>query len=208
LRDGAAALRDDELLAVVLGAGVAGRPVGRLAADALRRTGGVRALLRCTPCEMAELPGVGSGRAARLLAAVELARRAAGETLQRGRPFLSSHQVFRHYEPRLRDLRVEQFRAVYLDGKHRVLREKLVSQGTLTTSPVHPREVFGPALRHAAAAVVLVHNHPSGDPTPSRDDVEVTRRLREVGELVGIRVVDHVVVGDGCYASLSDRGLF
>ena len=96
---------------------------------------------------------------------------------------------------------------ILLDGKHRVLREELVSQGTLTTSPVHPREVFGVAIRHHAAAVVLVHNHPSGDPTPSADDLEITRRLADVGDLVGIRIVDHVIVGDGCFASLADRGM-
>ena len=94
-----------------------------------------------------------------------------------------------------------------LDGKHRLIAEKLISQGTLTASPVHPREVFGPAIRSSAAAIVLVHNHPSGDPTPSADDLDITRRLTDVGELVGIRVLDHVIVGDGRYASLADRGL-
>ncbi len=96
---------------------------------------------------------------------------------------------------------------VLLDGKHRVIGEELISQGTLTSSPVHPREVFAPAIRHSSAAVVLVHNHPSGDPTPSADDLDITRRLVDVGELVGIRVLDHVIIGDGTYTSLADRGL-
>ena len=87
------------------------------------------------------------------------------------------------------------------------MREMLVSEGTLTTAPVHPREVYREAIREGAAGVICVHNHPSGDPAPSADDLEITRRLADVGQLVGIRLLDHVVIGDGCYASFSDRGL-
>jgi len=207
LRCGAEGLCDEELVAVVLGTGLPGGTAGTLAARVLDRAGTLRRLLLRTPSELAELPGVGEARAARLLACAEIGRRVLGEPLRRGRCYRSSRDVFRHYGPRLRDLRVEQFLVILLDGKHRVLREVLVSQGTLTSSPVHPREVFGPAMRHSAAAVVLLHNHPSGDPTPSADDLEVTRRLREVGDLVGIQVLDHVIVGDGSFASLADRGL-
>ena len=107
----------------------------------------------------------------------------------------------------MRDLRVEQFRVILVDGKHRVIAEHLISQGTLTMSPVHPREVFSAAIRQGAAGMILVHNHPSGDASPSGDDLEITRRLVQVGDLVGIRVLDHVIVGDGAYASLADRGL-
>ncbi len=94
-----------------------------------------------------------------------------------------------------------------LDGRHRLIATGEVSVGTLTASLVHPREVFRDAIRNAASALVLVHNHPSGDPTPSSDDLDITRRLSEVGELVGIRVLDHVIVGDGVFTSLADRGL-
>ncbi len=204
---GPALLHDSEVLALLLGTGVAGAPAPALAARLLDAAGGLRALLARTPEELAALPGLGAARAARLLAAAELGRRALEQPLRRGLPFRSSRDVFRHFAPRLADLAVEQFHALLLDGKHRVLRDVLVSQGTLTSSPVHPREVFGCAMRHGAAAVVLLHNHPSGDPTPSSDDLDVTRRLCQVGELVGIRVLDHVVVGDGSYASLADRGL-
>ena len=207
LRCGPEALRDEELVSVVLGTGLPSVTAETLAARVMARAGSLRQLLIRTPTELAALPGVGDARAARLLACAEIGRRVLGEPLSRGRCYRSSRDVFRHYGPRLRDLRVEQFLIVLLDGKHRVLREVLVSQGTLTSSPVHPREVFGPAMRHAAAAVVLLHNHPSGDPTPSADDLEVTRRLRDVGELVGIQVLDHVIVGDGSFASLADRGL-
>jgi DNA repair protein RadC len=125
----------------------------------------------------------------------------------RGAAFKGAVDIYRAFGPRLRDLKVEQFWVVLLDGKHRVLKEILVSQGTLTSSPVHPREVFTQAIRHSAAAVCLIHQHPSGDPTPSADDLEITRRLVQVGDMVGIRVVDHVICGDASFTSLADRGL-
>ncbi|MCG3135370.1 MAG: hypothetical protein HMLKMBBP_02996 [Planctomycetes bacterium] len=207
LAEGPSSLSTSELLAVVLGTGTSGRPAEVVAGDVLCRSGGVRELLRRTPSELQRVPGLGAARAARVLAALELGRRAQTEPLVRGLPVRAAADVFRHYHPLLRELRIEQFRVLLLDGKHRVLREELISQGTLTSSPVHPREVFGPAIRHSAAAVVLVHNHPSGDPAPSADDLEITRRLSDVGALVGIRVVDHVIVGDGAFASLADKGL-
>ena len=145
--------------------------------------------------------------AERLAAVSEIGRRTAQEPLRKGQTFRSSREVFRHYAPVLGHLEVEQFRIVLLDGKHRVMSEHLVSQGTLTSSPVHPREVFKPAIRSAAAAIVLVHNHPSGDVTPSADDLEVTRRLVDVGELIGIQVLDHVIVSSDAFTSLADRGL-
>lgn len=216
LTAGAAALATSELIALLLGtdgdarAAADGAPVRSSEAalrDLLDREGGLRSLASRTPEELRRLAGLGPSRAARLLASVEIGRRLAAEPLARGVPIRASGDVFRHYHPFLRDLRVEQFRVVLLDGKHRVLREVLVSQGTLTSSPVHPREVFAPAIRHHAAAAILVHNHPSGDPSPSADDLEITRRLADVGDLVGIRIVDHVVVGDGAFASFADRGL-
>lgn len=207
LHDGPSALGTDELVALVLGTDAGARGAGRVAEDVLSDAGGLRRLAARTPTEVASVAGVGSARAARLLAALELGRRCAAEPLVRGLPVRASADVFRHFHPALRDLRIEQFRVVLLDGKHRMMREELISQGTLTSSPVHPREVFAAAIRHSAAALILVHNHPSGDPTPSADDIEITRRLAQVGELVGIRVLDHVIVGDGAFASLADRGL-
>jgi DNA repair protein RadC len=207
LSRGAAALEASELLAVVLGTGAVGVPVDELARELLDRAGGLRRLSESTPVELASSPGLGDARAARILASLELGRRLQAETLPRGAYVRDGADVFRRCHAAMRDLRVEQFRAILLDGKHRVLREELVSQGTLTSAPVHPREVFAPAIRHSAAAVVLVHNHPSGDPSPSADDLDITRRLVDVGNLVGIRVLDHVIVGDGAYASLADRGL-
>lgn len=143
----------------------------------------------------------------KVAAMLEFARSAAFETMPRGATFRDGADVFRAFHARMRDLKLEQFWIVMLDGKHRVLREELVSQGTLTSSPVHPREVFAPAIRHSAAAIVLVHNHPSGDPAASADDLAITRRLCEVGAMVGICILDHVIVGDGTFFSLASRGL-
>lgn len=165
-----------------------------------------RELRISTPESIAAATGLALTVARRIKAAVSLGHQLAGEPLEQGLAFRSSAEVFAHFR-HLSDLRVEQFHVILLDGKHRMLRAVHVSQGTLTTSPVHPREVFAHAVREHAAAVVFVHNHPSGDPQPSADDMAITRRLGEVGDLLGIRVLDHVVIGDGRYASFADRGL-
>ena len=149
---------------------------------------------------------MGPAKSATLAAALELGRRVAARRLRSGDPVRGPADVFRHFHARLRDVRYERFLLLLLDGRHRMLREVVISQGTLTASLVHPREVFRPALREAAAAVVLVHNHPSGDPTPSREDREITERLVEAGDLLGIPVVDHVVVAERGWASLRDQG--
>ena len=123
-------------------------------------------------------------------------------------PFLRDPaDVFAHFHPYLRDAAQERFAIVLLDGRHRVLREEVISLGTLTASLVHPREVFRPALRASAAGLILVHNHPSGDPTPSNEDRQVTERLVAAGELLGVRVLDHVIVAERGYCSLREEGL-
>jgi len=207
LRDrGAAALSDAELLALLLRTG-GGEGALALAGDLLRRHGGLRGLARAGPGELLRASGMGEARTASLLAGLELSRRLAGRRLRPGDPIRDPADVHRHFHPVLRDLAHERFVALLLDGRHRVLREEVVSQGTLTASLVHPREVFRCALREAAAALVLVHNHPSGDPTPSAEDREVTRRLARAGEILGVRVLDHVVVAERGFASLREEGL-
>jgi DNA repair protein RadC len=173
----------------------------------LERYGSLRALGTATPHELQAHHGLGPVTALRLTAALALGRRARAERLPRGRLLRESAEIFAAFHERLRDLKKERFVVVMLDCKNRVIREDLVSEGILTASLVHPREVFAPAIREAAAGIVLVHNHPSGDPEPSPEDHEVTARLCAVGELVGIRVLDHVIVGDGCYVSFLERGL-
>jgi DNA repair protein RadC len=204
---GAEALSDAELVALLLRTGGRAGSALAIARALLSRLGGLRGLARADAAELCRQAGVGGAKAASLLGAVELARRLAGRRLRPGDPIRSAADVHRHFFPRLRDAPQERFLVVLLDGRHRVIRTVMASQGTLTASLVHPREVFGPALREPAAAVVLVHNHPSGDPTPSREDCEITGRLRDVGELLGIPVVDHVVVAEQGYTSLREAGL-
>jgi DNA repair protein RadC len=193
-----------ELLAGVLSPRSA---LGRTAAAALlERFGTLRRLSIATPIELAGACGAAAPGVVRLAAAFALGRRVHAQRLPVGRTLRTSHEIFEAYHARMRDLRKERFVAVHLDAKNRLLREELISEGTLTASLVHPREVFGPAMREHTVALLLVHNHPSGDPEPSPEDHEVTRRLQQVGDLVGIRVVDHVVIGDGRYVSFLERG--
>ena len=185
-----------------------GAAIGRRAARSLHRQGvSLRDMRRRGVAELVAEYNLTETAARKVVAVSELAVRHASEPLQPGHTLLSSKSVYEHFGPRLRDLEVEQFHVLLLDGKHRMMSAHLISQGTLTSSPVHPREVFRPAIRAAAAAIVLVHNHPSGQPNPSADDLEITRRLVEVGELVGIRVLDHVICGWDTFVSLADRGL-
>lgn len=205
---GPAALAPAELLALLLGTGVRGESAHELSARLLQRAGGMRALAQRSIDELSRERGIGLARASRLVAAFEIGRRVAQGCATRGIPIRGGGDVYRLLGPRLRDYKKEVFIALLLDGRHRLLREERVSEGSLTASIVHPREVFGPAIREAAAAVVVAHNHPSGDPAPSREDLAVTARLLEVGQLVGIDLLDHVVIGDPGYVSLRERGHF
>jgi DNA repair protein RadC len=151
-------------------------------------------------------PGIGSASASRIVAALELGRRVASEPPGRDAPIRGPSDVFARLGPLLRDLRQEEFHALLLNSQHRVIRDVLVTRGILDASLIHPREVFRAAIVESAAGVILVHNHPSGDPTPSPEDLAVTRQLASAGRAVGIPVLDHVVVGEGSFVSLSERG--
>jgi DNA repair protein RadC len=203
---GPEALSESELLALLLRTGSKGRDAQAVARGMLVGGGGLRALCESPLAALCDVPGLGPAKAGTLIAAVEIGRRIASTRLCRGDPIRSPADVHAHFHQRLRARRREHFMVLLLDGRHRVMSESQVSQGTLTASLVHPREVFRPAVRAAAAAIVLVHNHPSGDPTPSAEDLEVTRRLVSAGEILGIRIVDHVVVAEQGYYSLQENG--
>jgi DNA repair protein RadC len=207
LRFGPDALSPSELLGIVIREGHGEEEAVALAGRLIERFGGLRGSARSTIAELMEVPGIGPARAARVHAAFALVRAFTEETLPRGASVRSSAEIFDRFHPVMRDLKREVFVSMLLDGKNRVIREDRVSVGSLTSSIVHPREVFVTAIRESADAIVFVHNHPSGDPTPSLEDIEITNRLVEVGRLVGIRVLDHVVVGDGEYTSFHERGL-
>jgi DNA repair protein RadC len=206
-RAGVAALGDNELVALLLGAGVRSRPALTVAQDVLETAGGVRGLLRIGVDELQAVSGIGAPRAARLLAAIELGRRAM--TVQPiERPRLNTVLAMSLYlMPLYSGHREERFGIVMLDAKQRLLRSEILSVGTLDSSIAHPREVFRVATLASAAALALFHNHPSGDPMPSPDDVLLTRRLVAAGDVMGIDVVDHVILGDGRWFSFRDAGI-
>ena len=206
LRNGPTALGDNELVALVLGIGTRGADVLGVANELLRRRGGVHGLARSSADELSQGGGIGHARAAQLVAAVELGRRVAARGPSARVQLRSPHDAAAYLLPTFGARAVEQFGIVLLDSKHRVLRTTVVASGTLNSTIVQPRDVFREAMLGAAAAIVVFHNHPSGDPSPSPDDVELTRRLRAAGVLMGIEVVDHIVLGDARYCSLKEMG--
>jgi DNA repair protein RadC len=205
-RLGVAALGDNELLALVLGSGSRDGDALAVANRLLQQSGGLHGLTRTGPDALRDIVGIGRARAAQVLAAVELGRR----TLVRGadeRPRLNSpRQLAAHLLPLYGAHAVEQFGIVMLDTKHRVIRTKILSVGSLDTTVVHPREVFREAASAGASAIVLFHNHPSGDPTPSTDDLVLTTRIVNAGDIMGIDVLDHLILADQRYYSLIESG--
>ena len=205
-RLGAAGLGDNELLALVLGQGSHGRNALDLANDLLGDVGGMHGLTRVAIGDLHRVAGIGRARAAQVLAAVELGRR----TLTRGgteRPRLRSpSQLAAYLLPLYGAAAVEQFGVVMLDTKHHLIRVRIIAIGSLDSTVVHPREVFREATAAAAAAIVIFHNHPSGDPTPSDDDLVLTHRMLSAGLVMGIDVVDHIILGDQRYCSLLEAG--
>jgi DNA repair protein RadC len=208
LRLGAAALTTAELLAILIGTGLSGASAPEVAAALLAQGGpDLSRLARRTAAELAAVAGIGCAKAARVVAALELGRR----LLEDGRPdrprIRSPADVYRWFAPRLADLAAEEFHVLALDSQSGVLRDLLVTRGILNSSLVHPREVFRGAIAEAAAGIIVVHNHPSGDPTPSADDRAVTRQLVEAGRVLDLPVYDHVVVGASRYVSFAEAGL-
>jgi DNA repair protein RadC len=205
-RVGPAGLGDNELLAIVLSQGMPRASALELANAVLAAVGGLHGLVRATVDDLRRVRGIGPARASQIVAAIEAGRR----TLMRGRcervQILSSRDVAELLVPQFGSRPVEQFGVVLLDTKHRVLRTSLLSVGTLDASIVHPRDVFREATSGGAAAIVVFHNHPSGDPRPSPEDVALTHRLIRAGEMMGIDVLDHVIIAERRFHSLRDAG--
>jgi DNA repair protein RadC len=204
---GPAALSDAELLAIQLGTGTRGISALDVARGLLSLFGTLQELAGREVAEVAGVRGVGRAKAVRLAAAFEITRRLRSRNGHARVVLGSPEQVFARYGPLMEDLKKEVFRVALLDAQNGLLRDVVVSEGTLSASLVHPREVFKPAILESAASLILLHNHPSGDPTPSREDVRLTRQLAECARLLDLRIHDHVVIGRGRYVSLAQRGV-
>jgi len=208
LQRGAEALSDAELLALILRTGDASSQTsavdqGRLL---LHQFSSLPQLARANTNELCSLRGIGPAKAAELQAVFELARRLSDHSLQPGNTFTSADAVFQRYRNRFLNHNKEVFLALLLDAKNRLIKDIRISEGSLTASIVHPREVFSAVVRDSAASVLFVHNHPSGDPSPSPEDIAITKRLHEAGTILGVRVLDHIVIGRDSYISLADKG--
>ncbi|MCM0081138.1 DNA repair protein RadC [Geomonas sp. Red32] len=213
LQHGCTALSDAELLALIIGSGDAAtsRSALDLGRDLLAEFQSLRSLSDASCAEIQRIKGLGPAKASSVKAALDLARRLRGEQrpIESFTRFTSALQVYEQFSDldyEFRDIRKEYFMVLLLDGKNRIIKRIRVSEGSLNQSIVHPREVFNVAVRESAAAIILLHNHPTGDPTPSPEDLEVTRRLRDAGEVMGIKVLDHIIIGEGAFYSFAERG--
>ena len=207
IASGTSVLSDAELLAILLRSGTEQETAVDLAERILVEIGGLGNLPRCGLEELTTVKGVGPAKAVTLLAAAELAVRISSRLRTEKVVISSPRDVAGLVMEEMRHYLREHFRILLLDTKNKVIGVEEISIGSLNASVVHPREVFRPAIRRACASLILIHNHPSGDPTPSQEDLEVARRLREAGKLLGIEVLDHLIIGDGKFTSLREQGL-
>jgi DNA repair protein RadC len=209
LRLGSEALSAQEVLALILGRGVKGESVIDTSQKLIRRFGSLKGVANASVEELTQTKGIGPAKAAQIRAALELSRRLEADAGDRPKPVLKSpDDVAAEVRRQLKGKKKEHFVVLCLDTRNRLIGSRLVSVGSLDTSIVHPREVFKEAVSSCAASVIFAHNHPSGDPEPSKEDIELTRRLAKAGEIMGIDVLDHIIVCDESHLSLKARSLF
>ncbi|QPA30230.1 RadC family protein [Thermaerobacillus caldiproteolyticus] len=204
--NGPESLADHELLAILLRTGTKEESALQLAHRLLHHFEGLRQLKDATIEEMTSLKGIGTAKAIQILAALELGRRISRLSYHGRYVIRSPEDGAKYVMNDMRFLSQEHFVAIYLNTKNQVIHRKTVFIGSLNASIVHPREVFKEAIKRSAASIICAHNHPSGDPTPSREDLEVTKRLVECGRMIGIEVLDHLIIGDQKFISLKEKG--
>jgi len=208
LSRGIAYLSNTELLAILLGTGTRDKSVFRLAEEILSlESSGILFLSECVPEQLTQVRGVGTAKACQVLAGLELGRRIATNPRQKMAKGDNPESIVSLFMEEMRYYKKEVFKVLFINTKGEVMGIESISMGDLSNTIIHPREVFSPAIKKSAAAVVFVHNHPSGDPTPSSDDIEATKKLVEAGKIIGISVWDHIVIGDGSYVSLREYRL-
>lgn len=206
IQRGASALSDTELLAILLRTGTSSVSVLHLAEEVLAKyqDKGLIAIMNMSPQEIASVHGVGLAKAAAIVAAVELGRRLSTRAAQKTEKIEGPEDAAHYVMPMLRYEQKEHFLVILLDVRNRILATPTISVGGLTSSIAHPREVFQEAIRHSAAALILVHNHPSGDPSPSREDIQITKQMMKAGEIMGIPVLDHIVLANDEFVSIKE----
>ncbi|RAK21387.1 DNA replication and repair protein RadC [Anoxybacillus vitaminiphilus] len=206
ISDGPESLANHELLAILLRTGTKDESVLQLANRLLNHFEGLRLLKDATIEEMTSIKGIGTAKAVQILAAIELGRRISRLQYNERYVIRSPEDGAKYVMDDMRFLSQEHFVALYLNTKNQVIHRKTVFIGSLNASIVHPREVFKEAIKRSAASIICAHNHPSGDPTPSREDIEVTKRLVECGRMIGIELLDHLIIGDRKFVSLKEKG--
>ena len=202
---GASALSDVELLAILLRTGMRKKSSLVLAQEVLATFGDLEKLSRVRPAQLCSVAGIGQSKAAQIMAGLELGRRVLGQNGNSGKKLSSPKDVFEYLRILLKGEKKERFLALYLDSKNRCIGQETISIGILDSSHAHPREIFQGAIAAGAKSVIVAHNHPSGDPTPSKEDAEVTQRLRQAGKILGIELLDHIVVGDKDCVSMREE---
>jgi DNA repair protein RadC len=206
LRYGAQALSNAELLAILLRTGTVSESAVHLAQRILVESGSLRNLVDMSTDQFMQIKGIGQAKALQVQASIELGRRLAQSTMEDTITIRSPQDVAAYLSEDLRYLQKEHFVCLFLNTKNHVIAQETLSMGSLNASIVHPREVFRAAIKRSSASIICVHNHPSGDPTPSPEDIEITVRLVEAGRLIGIEVLDHIILGDQRHVSLKEKG--
>jgi len=207
IQNGASALSHAELLAILLRTGTQRESAVRVAERLLKQVGNIRHLVDMTVEEMTQIKGIGPAKAIQLKAGIELGRRLSRATMNEKITIRKPSDAADLLMEQMRYLQKEHFVCLFLNTKNHVLQQETLSMGSLNASIVHPREIFRAAIKCSSASVICAHNHPSGDPTPSPEDIQLTQRLVEAGNIIGIEVLDHLVIGDQRYISLKEQGL-
>jgi len=207
IQQGAHQLTEAELLGILIGKGTKKKTAIDLARELLDRYESLESLFSRSPSELMKVKGIGSAKAATLSAAFQLVRRIQSQKSKDRPSFKRARDVADYFLPLMKDLRKEVFKILLLNRANRLIKEATISEGTLDASIVHPRDVFREALLESAAGVILLHNHPSGNPAPSEDDIRITKQLVEAGKVMGIKVYDHIILGAEAYRSLADEGI-
>lgn len=210
IKKGPESLTDTQLLAIILRTGFKGdkKSAVDIGRELLMKFGNFRSLDLLSINELCSIKGIGAAKAAQIKAAFEIGKRMSSQYGRSRKQFRSSEDVVDHYLPLMRNIKKEIFKIILLDSKNKMLKEIIISQGSLTSSLVHPREVLNPAIKESAASIILIHNHPSGDPAPSKDDIEITHRLKQACDIIGIKVLDHIIIGEKNHFSFVDQKMF